>query len=712
MLVVFLPVAWALVLLVAYDALGDWRAAFLAASLASGAAVVLSTESLTLLHAFAFPEVTLFWGGSCAVLFLLYVYRQRSRSGARLRRPHLDRTDALLGIGIVSVAALTGVTALLSPPNNWDSMSYHMARVAHWLQDRSVAYYPTHVLRQAYSLPGAEFIVANVQVLMRGDRGVNLVQWACFVGCIVGVSAIASTQGAGRRGQICAAVVAATIPMAILQASSTQTDLVVSFWLVSFAFFSLRLVKSARVRDSGAPWLDACAVGASLGLALLTKGTAWAFALPATLALIAYIAFAKSLGSWTRRAGCLAIIGLVVIGLNAGYLARNSQFGSPLTGGSDMPVTWSASLTSPTALLSSILRNASLQTTTLLPYSDKFVTWVHQELGISPSDPRTTLAKTTYAPTSLSNHEDLAANPIHFALCLLASVGVLGFATLRRRRLLLAHLLLLLSSALLYCLLFRWQPWGSRLVLPLFVLWAPLVGVVLEEVRPTMTAPLTRRLTVPAVGVVIVAAVLVVLAYRRQWPPVIADWSLAFAVALLVATLITLAVILIFLVSRRIFLQDWTVLLCIGLLLMSLPYAVANSTRPLIGRFSILGRDRMSVMFANTPQLLRPYEAAARFIRQSGPGDVGLITAESSYEYPLWALLGDPAGAGRRIEHIDVNNSTSAAGVPSKHFDPKLVFVVDADMGPSFHDRYGRFVRVRSFPVQGGTPVAIYKRAD
>ena len=53
----------------------------------------------------------------------------------------------LLG-GLALVAAGTLVTALVSAPNNWDSMTYHLTRVEHWVQNASVHFYPTqHVAR-------------------------------------------------------------------------------------------------------------------------------------------------------------------------------------------------------------------------------------------------------------------------------------------------------------------------------------------------------------------------------------------------------------------------------------------------------------------------------------------------------------------------------------------------------------------------------------
>jgi hypothetical protein len=43
--------------------------------------------------------------------------------------------------------------------------------------------------------------------------------------------------GANQTGQLIAAVFVATIPMGILQASSTQNDYVLSFWLICFVYF-------------------------------------------------------------------------------------------------------------------------------------------------------------------------------------------------------------------------------------------------------------------------------------------------------------------------------------------------------------------------------------------------------------------------------------------------------------------------------------------
>lgn len=169
-----------------------------------------------------------------------------------------------------------GVTAVVAPPNTGDSLYYHMSRVAHWVQNRSVAHYPTHVLAQLHQNPGAEFILLHLQVLSGGDRLANLVQWSFLCFNLVGVSLLAARLGASPAVQLWAAVFAATLPMGILQASSTKNEHVHTFWLLCFLYGLLRLREQVT-------WRDTLVTGAGLGLALLTKMTAYFYAFPFVL---------------------------------------------------------------------------------------------------------------------------------------------------------------------------------------------------------------------------------------------------------------------------------------------------------------------------------------------------------------------------------------------------------------------------------------------
>ena len=110
---------------------------------------------------------------------------------------------------------------------------------------------------------------------------------------------------------------------------------------------------------------------------------------------------------------------------------------------------------------------------------------MHRAIGIALDDPRSTWPGTRFEVTVPVAHEDLAGNGLHLLLIAAAIVGAWRFpaaaASAPSRR-------CLVAAFLLFCLLLRWQPWHSRLHLPLFVLGAPLVGVVFERLKPALLA--------------------------------------------------------------------------------------------------------------------------------------------------------------------------------------------------------------------------------
>jgi len=258
----------------AFDIRASWRMALLFDVLTMGALLVLSTEVFSLFRSLTFTTVCLFWGAVAVAAFLLH----RRFSSRAISRPAptpnpLSRTQKGLLVGVAVLLALTAITAVAAPPNNWDSMTYHMTRVKHWEQYGSISFFPTHNLRQLCMPPFAEYAILHLEILSGGDRFANLVQWIALVGSLIGVSLIAKEIGASSKGQILSAVFAATLPMAVLQSSSTQNDLVVSLWMVCLVLFCIRFARSAN-------WASAIPFGVSLGLATLTKGTSWVFAFP------------------------------------------------------------------------------------------------------------------------------------------------------------------------------------------------------------------------------------------------------------------------------------------------------------------------------------------------------------------------------------------------------------------------------------------------
>jgi hypothetical protein len=123
----------------------SWDRCFLRGAVFFGAYAVVGAELLGLVHALTLPALLILWLSPILVL------------GTQLEVGML----ILLSLFLLT----TGVVAYLAPPDTWDSLTYHMARVAHWAQSGSLAHYATGIERQDLMPPGAELGMLHAYIL-------------------------------------------------------------------------------------------------------------------------------------------------------------------------------------------------------------------------------------------------------------------------------------------------------------------------------------------------------------------------------------------------------------------------------------------------------------------------------------------------------------------------------------------------------------------
>lgn len=457
---------------------GSIRQAVLRSAVVWGFVAVLSLEFLSMPRAVALAPLLILW--TALILLTLVSWRAFPSLFQPEPRPigpgtYLNWTLATVVVGVVLT---TGTIAWLAPPNTWDSLNYHMPRIAQWAQLKSVRHFPTGIETQNTMSPGAEMLILHTSILSQGDRWANFIQWFAMLGSLVGVSLIAKHLGAGRRGQWIAAAFVATLPTGIVQASSTMTDFVTGFWVVCVAAETVTDFSGKHRLGRDLIW-----VGAAAGLAILTKPTAYAYLVP----FAAYWGIRLVRITGVRQAGAAAALAVAVVSiLNAGHWIRNSsiygnpisrtsrfrQHGSPLLGGR--------------AFLSNLTRNAAMHLGTPSPHVNKGLTLAvqgfHDLLELEVNDPRTTAAgpfKIRWATLD----EDTATNPLHAAAIAISAVVALRTPPERRKRLI-RYAVLVFAGGLVFSLLFKWLVFGGRLHHPFFLLAAPLVAVVADDALP------------------------------------------------------------------------------------------------------------------------------------------------------------------------------------------------------------------------------------
>jgi hypothetical protein len=291
------------------------------------------------------------------------------------------------------------------------------------------------------------------------DRWVEVVQWAALVGLALTTYAGARFLRFGVPASAFAAALFVVLPMPILQATTTQNDLVVSFFIAAAALFTARGIRDRHIGDLAV-------VGAATGLAIGTKGTAL-LAGPA-LAVIAVAAV------WAYRPGWrIVAVGVVslVVGVAAfgafNYVLNYKNTGDVFGGVKDQ-----VAGSSPDRL-----QNAFHDLWTLADAPGVDASWI-QQLVDGPSQRvfgGIAGKGFPFAVDTTVQEDNAAFGLIGFLVLPILLIGVLVWPRPRWGRKALALASILYFAAFAYNILEN--PWLGRLLIPGVALAAPLFAI-------------------------------------------------------------------------------------------------------------------------------------------------------------------------------------------------------------------------------------------
>ncbi|RKI78200.1 hypothetical protein D7V83_17355 [bacterium 0.1xD8-71] len=462
------------------------------------------TEVLSLFHMVRFLSLFAVWGTLDGVLFIMLVlqwgkYLQEMGSGSetdggRQKRSHWPgalrrmcgkgrqffREAPYYGI-LLAIGAAVVCLAILTTPNNWDSMTYHLPRIVYWAQNRSVEHYATNSIRQISSPVLAEFINLHVYILCRGrDLFFNLLQAASYLTCAVMVGAIAGRLGCDRKFRFLAMLLYMSMPIAYAEALTTQVDNFATVWLLFFVYLLLDLAgQKEKIIFDRVAVCKVCMMGLCVAWGYLAKpSVCFGMVFFALWLLIVCIARKDRLWHLVRLAGCaLPCVILPILP----ELLRNFKtfhaYASAGTGARQLVGTLQ-----PSYLFINFLKNFTFNMpTALLKDSDEFFIRIARKAARilqvelnAKSIAEDGLEYSMHSPSTYGC--DTAVNPLVLWLFVFCSVWVvLQIRKTDWKSLQSGYLLTSAISFCVFCTALRWEPFVSRYMVSYLALLCPMI---------------------------------------------------------------------------------------------------------------------------------------------------------------------------------------------------------------------------------------------
>jgi len=471
------------------------------------AVLVLIVQGLSAFHAIM-PVSFLVASLAASAVALVLLKPRLTALPRRARGPRrLSDTFSPLPLALpflIVLPVIAGISFALGwhvPPNNWDSMTYHLSRAAYWLQWHTLAHFPTNNLRQDVFPGNAEVLMLVTMLLAHVATLAFLVQFTAYVAATLAIYGLGQLMGLRPVYALIGAGAFATMPEVVLQSTSTQNDLTAAAFIVCAVYFGADALCSLATRPT-----SLAIAGSALGLAIGTKPTA-ALVIPGLcIGAIALLWCGRHILRLTRKTYVGAAIGLL-LGFLLGapwYIANKVDYGN-ISGPISIRQIQEVTHPSLTTLSAHLLRYlvsfiesggpadiAPTVSTALCARTTELRENLVVLAHVPPLAPTIEWPGISYSSApSCTYHEDLS----WFGL-----IGWLAMATsllcfivgLVSRKINLAWMLASGVVSFLLCasLLLRWNIWEGRLFIIAMGLASPLLGLVAERIARRITGRL------------------------------------------------------------------------------------------------------------------------------------------------------------------------------------------------------------------------------
>lgn len=389
----------------------------------------------------------------------------------------------------IFITLLSLYFAIKTVPYNFDSMTYHLSRVAHWANNKSVAHYSTNIVRQVASPVLAEFVILQIYIINRGnDALVNILQCMSFITNTFIIWGIAKKLKCKPGYCFLASFLYMTTPIAFAESVTTQVDNFAALWMLIFVYFIIDFLDiKEKIEISKVSITNVIVLGSCIAFGYLCK--------PSVSIAMVIFAIWLLLICILRKDKIINLIKLVAYSLPGMIIplgieiSRNiytfKKLASPITGGRQLIGTLN-----PAYVLVNCIKNITYNLPNI--YDDNsqsnilfFVHKIANALKVAINDPSISEDGVEFQVWPARTYGiDIAVNPVILILTIICIIWII--LSLKRTKL--SELptqfsVVSIFCFILFCAVLRWEPFVSRYMISYLALLCIVVCIQIQDIE-------------------------------------------------------------------------------------------------------------------------------------------------------------------------------------------------------------------------------------
>ncbi|MEG0019891.1 MAG: hypothetical protein RR728_05025, partial [Oscillospiraceae bacterium] len=229
------------------------------------------------------------------------------------------RENIFIVLPCLVIVGLALIRGAFYPPQNVDSLMYHLSRAFFYYKNEAVRNFPSSYAWSDYTGPLNAIFMAQLLIFLKGkDYLHNFIQFIPWIVSALAVYGISKNVGMGNKWAVFCAVISFTLSEVVLQAATTQCDLL----MASYCVMAVYLMSEIAANPQEHTLINFTYLGIAGGAAMASKVSAGMVLLPFLLifvtAYLIYLYKSKNI----KSVGYMFLAGASAVVIPLGYWIR------------------------------------------------------------------------------------------------------------------------------------------------------------------------------------------------------------------------------------------------------------------------------------------------------------------------------------------------------------------------------------------------------